>query len=112
MEYPFDVRGIYNDEVLAMEGFAPQARLRLDLREETTNLIEAGTANGTFRPVDPQFARRVITGMLLDTIWASSAREGVENRPAEVADFVTLGLLNDADDLARIRTEAKELLSR
>ena len=111
VEYPFDVRGLYNDEVLATEAFAAQSRLRRRLREETAALVAAAVEDGTYRDVDPRFARRVITGMLLDTIWASSAREGVENRPAEVADFVTLGLLADPGDLARIRRAATDLLS-
>jgi AcrR family transcriptional regulator len=111
VEYPFDVRGLYNDEVLAMEGFAPQSKLRHDLREETAALIAAGTSSGVFREIDPHFARRVVTGMLLDTIWASSTREGAENRPAEVADFVTLGMLRDRGELDRIRREARALLS-
>lgn len=112
VEAPFDVRGLYNDAVLASGGLETQADLRRDLHREIQDLVAHGIAAGEFRDVNPRFARRVITGMLLDTIWASSVREGAENRPAEVADFVTLGLLSRPATLGRISDEARALLSR
>lgn len=109
VEAPFDVRGLYNDAVLAEGGLELQANLRRDLHRGIQNLVADGIAAGEFRDVSPLFARRVITGMLLDTIWASSVREGARNRPSEVADFITLGLLRQPAALGHISEEARAL---
>jgi AcrR family transcriptional regulator len=112
VEAPFDVRGLYNDAVLAAGGLEPQADLRRDLHREIHDLVADGIAAGEFRDVNPRFARRVITGMRLDTNRASSVPEGAQNRPAELADFITLRLQSQPAALGRISDEGRDLLGR
>lgn len=112
-ESPYDARGMYNDEVLAGEGaLVRQRELRRRLHEETRELVAEGVEKGDFREIDPVFAQQVITGMLLDTIWVVGARlvEDPRERPAQVADFVLLGLLQNPGDLAAVRGAASRLV--
>jgi AcrR family transcriptional regulator len=108
---PFDARGLYNDDVLLEDDLADQRRLRTRLHEETRRLIAEGVASGDFRPLDPLFAQQVISGMLLDTIWVAGTHlaDDLTERPAQIADFVLLGMLADPSRLARIRDRAAAL---
>jgi AcrR family transcriptional regulator len=112
-ESPFDARGMYNDEVLEDPDLAPQRDKRSALHSETQNLVCAGVDAGVFRDVDPLFAQQIVTGMLLDTIWVtgSDLLEDIEGRPAQVADFVLLGLLRDPKNLEKVRATAIEFVT-
>ena len=107
----FDARGLYNDEVLDGEHLVEQRNQRRALHHETRDLVGEGIASGEFREIDRVFAQQVITGMLLDTIWVAGTRPGDDrsNRPAEVADFVLLGLLRNTLSLPMVRAEAAAL---
>lgn len=112
---PFDVRGLYNDAVLEDEALSEQRAKRAELRAEVKSLVSEGIRSGEFRDVDPDFARQVITGMLLDTIWAAGRGESASDppiRPRQVADFVLLGLLRKPGSLDKVRTAASRLAAR
>jgi AcrR family transcriptional regulator len=108
---PFDARGLYNDDVLLEDDLADQRRLRTRLHEETRRLIAEGVESGDFRPLDPPFAQQVISGMLLDTIWVAGTHltDDLSDRPAQIADFVLLGVLADPARLPGIRERAATL---
>jgi AcrR family transcriptional regulator len=108
---PFDARGLYNDDVLLDDDLAEQRRLRTRLHEETRRLIAEGVASGDFRPLDPPFAQQVVSGMLLDTIWVAGTHlaDDLADRPAQIADFVLLGMLADPSRLPRVREGASAL---
>jgi AcrR family transcriptional regulator len=108
---PFDARGLYNDDVLLEDDLAEQRRLRTRLHEETRRLIAEGVASGDLRPLDPLFAQQVVSGMLLDTIWVTGTHlaDDLTDRPAQIADFVLLGMLADPARLSAVRERAAEL---
>lgn len=110
---PFDVRGLYNDAVLEDDDLADQRRAREALHTEMRNLVSAGIESGDFRQVDPEVARQMMTGMLLDTIWAAGSRvvHDPAGRAEEVADFVLRGLLTDCLAVAEVERQAKRLVS-
>jgi hypothetical protein len=102
---PFDARGIYNDEVLEEPGLRPQRDKRRLLHHEIRSLVNEGIAEGRFREVDPGFARRAISGMVLDTIWAKESDDAgdLADRPRQLAEFVLRGLLRDPEDIDSVR---------
>lgn len=107
---PFDARGIYNDEVLEDPGLRPQRRKRRALHAEIRELVEEGIESGVFRSVDPAFARRAISGMVLDTIWAKESDDAgdLADRPRQLAEFVLRGLLRDPAAIEAVRQRALE----
>ena len=107
ISFPFDARGLYNDEVLNGEGFGEQRRCRETFHREIRDLISEGIESGAFRDLSPDFAQQAITGMTKDTITgiAIGLVSDPDHRPEEVADFVLLGLLSDPCDLPEIRAE-------
>ncbi len=109
--WPFDARGMYNDEVLLEEELADQRRLRTELHEETLGMVTDGIRSGAFRSVDPLFAQQAIIGMLLDTIWVTGTHlaEDLRERPQETADFVLRGLLRHTEALDGVRAGAAAL---
>ena len=111
ISFPFDARGLYNDEVLDGDAFMEQRRCREAFHGEIRSLIAEGVAAGEFRAVDPGFAQRAIQALTMDTIFGLGAGvvSDLSGRPEEVADFVLLGLLGDRGDLDRVRSEAEEL---
>jgi len=110
---PFDVRGLYNDAVLEDDALADQRHAREALHTEMRQLVSAGIASGDFRKVDPEVARQMMTGMLLDTIWAAGSRvvDDPAGRAGEVADFVLRGLLADCREVAEVEVQARQLIS-
>jgi AcrR family transcriptional regulator len=108
---PFDVRGLYNDAVLEDPSLTEQRRAREALHAEMRSLVTDGIAAGEFRACDPEVARQMMTGMLLDTIWAAGvpADLDVGGRAKEVADFVLRGLLSDRGHVALVEREAMAL---
>lgn len=111
---PYDARGIYNDQVLDEAPMRSQREKRGRLHSETRELIAEGVRRGSFRDVDTRFAQQVITGMLLDTIWAAGTHliDDAEARPRQVADFVLRGLLCDPDDVESVRARALEIVRK
>ncbi|MCJ7726995.1 MAG: TetR/AcrR family transcriptional regulator [Acidimicrobiia bacterium] len=110
---PFDVRGLYNDAVLEDDDLSTQRRAREALHAEMRSLVSAGMASGDFRRVDPEVARQMMTGMLLDTIWAAGSRDihDPAGRAKEVADFVLRGLLDDCRSVDEVEREATRLVT-
>ena len=111
IELPFDARGLYTDEVFLSEGLADQKALREELHIETAELVAEGIAAGDFREVDPNFAQQVVSAMMIDTQWHVGAGVTIDRsrRPAEIAEFVLLGLLRDPARLDHIRREGLRL---
>ncbi|NQV07841.1 TetR/AcrR family transcriptional regulator, partial [bacterium] len=105
IDFPFDARGLYNDDVLEGEPFAGQRVCREAFHTEVRHLVEEGISSGEFRHIDPEFARQVITAMTLDTIAivGDHSDKDLTDRPGEIADFVLLGLLADPSTLAAVR---------
>lgn len=110
---PFDARGLYNDQVLDEAQMRPQRDKRSALHAEIRELIGDGVRVGVFREIERAFAQQVITGMLLDTIWAAGTGliEDLEARPTQVADFVLLAMLADPDRIDDVRSDAARLAS-
>jgi AcrR family transcriptional regulator len=105
---PFDARGFYTDAVFQDPEFAEQ-RARIDeLHGLIRALISDGVAAGDYVPIDPEFAERAITALMIGAMRDRGAhpRAGSE-RPLQVADLVLRGLLVDPGQVPALR-EATE----
>jgi AcrR family transcriptional regulator len=95
---PFDARGFYTDAVFQDPEFAEQ-RARIDeLHRLIQSLVSDGVSAGDYVPIDPGFAERAITALLLGSMRDRGETPQIDSeRPLQVADFVLRGLLADPD---------------
>jgi AcrR family transcriptional regulator len=109
---PFDARGFYTDAVFQDPEFAEQRARIDDLHDLIQALVTDGIAAGDYVPIDPQFAERAITALLLGSMRDRGALPTVgSERPLQVADLVLRGLLADPDRVAALHeTTANEMV--
>jgi AcrR family transcriptional regulator len=105
---PYDVRGLYNDDVLDRPDLAGQAGRRRELHRLTADLVGQGVAAGDLRPCDPDFVRQAVTGLMLESVRAFAPA----GRGLEVADFVLRATLADPSQLSVIRDFSHQLITR
>lgn len=108
---PYNLAGITDDTVMSDPDFSPW-KDRLDrLRTARRSMIEQAIADGEFVEVDPDFAQRAITWMILGNI-ADLAGRGVPDAD-EVADqlasFAIRAMLRDLVTLDEIRSGAASI---
>jgi AcrR family transcriptional regulator len=105
---PYNLSGLYTDEVMGDPDFAPWAKRSDQLHAAVERIVRAGIASGEFVPMDPALVREAIAGILLRTLMTYS---GGRPQPAagigdEVASFVLRAVLADPSGLAEIRRAA------
>jgi len=105
---PFDVRGLYDDAVLATPELAEQAARRARLHERTRRLVAAGVAAGEL-DADPGFVGHAITGLTLEAVRERSTGVAPPGRGLAVADFVLRAVLADRAPLVEVRVAAGRL---
>ena len=105
---PFDVRGLYDDAVLATPELAEPAARRARLHERTRRLVAAGVAAGEL-DADPGFVGHAITGLTLEAVRERSTGAAPPGRGLAVADFVLRAVLADRAALAAVRAAADRL---
>lgn len=105
---PYNLSGLYTDEVMGDPDFAPWARRSDRLHAAVERIVRDGIAAGEFVPMDPALVREAIAGILLRTLMTYSG--GRPQPPAgladEVASFVLRAVLADPSGLAEIRQAA------
>ena len=113
LEIPFDVRGLYNDDVLAEAEFAPQRTKREDMHKLLRRLVRGGIKDGDLAG-DVSFLQQAITGLMIETMWVRGAQPAphLAPRAEELADFVLRGALVDVGRLDEVRRHATTLVRR
>lgn len=111
LDIPFDVRGLYNDDVLAQPEFDSQRRKREHMHQLLRDLIGGGVDAGELIG-DTAFLQEAITGLMLETIRVRGATPAphLRSRAQELADFVLRGALADVGRLEAVRESAMSLL--
>ncbi|WP_061293221.1 TetR/AcrR family transcriptional regulator [Herbidospora cretacea] len=111
LSLPYDVRGLYNDDVLRAPELAEQAQRRTEIHDLTRNLIDTGIEGGELVPFDTGFVQHAITGLLLEVVRERGAAPSTAPaaRALDVADFVLRATLLDARPLDDVRARAGEL---
>lgn len=105
---PYDLSGLYTDEVFADPEFAPWLRKRARLHQAIETIVAQGVASGEFIDVSPGFVRDAIVGLMLQTLSQySGGKSAADDRIGDrVAAFVLRAILADPASIDRIRGEA------
>jgi len=104
---PYNLSGLYTEEVMGDPEFAPWARKRTRLHAAVEGMVREGVASGEFVPVTPALVREAIAGILVRTLVLYSGRPGAPTKLGEeVAAFVLRALLSDPGRLREIRRRA------
>ena len=107
MDSPYDLRSIFNSDVLLDEDFEPWRATAEKLHVSVSNMIQQGISSGDFMDIEVSFARQAISGLMLETIRERSLGERLPTeRPTRTAAFVLRALLVDASQLADVALEA------
>ena len=108
---PYNLSGLYTDEVMGDPDFAPWARRSDQIHGAVEKIVRDGVASREFVEMDPALVREAISGILLRTLMTYS---GGRPRPIsdlgdEIASFVLRAILADPSRLAEVRQAAVEL---
>ncbi|NHN56459.1 TetR/AcrR family transcriptional regulator [Calidifontibacter sp. DB0510] len=114
LSLPYDVRGLYNDDVLQLPELAAQARSRARLHAATADLVRLGVEAGEFVAEEPEFVQGAITGLLLEVVREQGPEPAADPRtPAtRVADFVLRSVLADPRRMPEVRAASATLAAR
>lgn len=107
MESPYDLRSIFNSNVLMDEDFEPWGRTAARLHVAVADMIRQGIDAEEFIEIEVGFARQAISGLMLETIRERSLGEELPAlRPIRTADFVLRALLADPNQLEEVAAAA------
>ena len=104
---PFNLSGIYTEEVIGSSEFASRARRRDELHDVVEGIIAEGIAQGQFVAVDTNMIRHAIGGVLVRVITIHSGGRGTAATLADqIARLFLRGLLRDTGELDGVIREA------
>jgi AcrR family transcriptional regulator len=108
---PYNLSGLYTDEVMGDPDFAPWSRRSEEIHGAVEKIVRDGVACGEFVDMDPALVREAISGILLRTLMVySGGRPGpTPDLGDEIASFVLRAVLADPSRLDQVRQEAVEL---
>lgn len=110
MNSPYDLRSIFNGDVLLDEEFEPWGRTAFELHVAVADIIQQGVDSGDFIEIEVDFARQAISGLMLETIRERSLGEELPvERPTRTADFILRALLTDPGRVEEIAKEAFDI---
>ena len=106
---PYNLSGLYTDEVMGDPDFAPWSEQSDRLHAAVEKIVADGIGSGEFVPMDPALVREAIAGILLRTLMTYS---GGRPQPTaglgdEIASFVLRAVLADTSRLPGIRAAAE-----
>jgi AcrR family transcriptional regulator len=108
---PYDLTGVHRDELMDAPDFHQWREKAQKLRRDIQDLVRAGHADGSLRPVDPVLTQELISGMNLNTI--RMAHAGRPSRqvdvPTFVAGFTLRAILADVTTLPEVAAAAMAL---
>ncbi len=108
---PYDLSGLYTEEVMRDPAFAPWARKRARLHAAIERMIGEGVASGEFVEVPPRLVREAITGILVGTltVYSGGRRGEVDELGNQIASLLLRALLRDPGRLDQVRAAALAL---
>ncbi|MEA2537689.1 MAG: hypothetical protein QOF11_1923 [Chloroflexota bacterium] len=102
---PYNLGGVYTEEVIGSPEFAAWARRRSELHDVVERIVREGIDSGAFVRMDANMVRQAIGGILVRVITMYSGGRGTADALAdEVARLLVRGLLvdpNRLEDVAR-----------
>ena len=104
---PYNLSGLYTEEVIGSEPFAPWARKRAELHAYVERIVRDGIDAGEFVPASPELVREAIAGILVRTLTLySGGRAGAAALGDDVAAFVLRAVLRDPGRIDDVRRAA------
>ncbi len=105
---PYNLSGLYTEEVMGDPSFAPWARKRRRFHEAVERIIASGVASAEFIEVAPRLVREAITGILIRTLTLySGGRDGAGAELGnEIASLVVRAILAEPSSLPEVRRAA------
>lgn len=102
---PYDLRGIYTEEIMGDPRFAYWNARRLRLHAAVERIVKDGVDSGVFLPIDTALAREAIAGILIRALTLySGGRTGPPTQFCdEIASLVLRGLLAEPAALGAVR---------
>jgi AcrR family transcriptional regulator len=103
---PFNLSGLYTEEVISSPHFAPWARRRDRLHDVVEAIVREGMASGELVTTDSNIVRHAIGGILVRVLTIHSGGRGpIDALADEIARLIVRGLLAnpaDIDAVARV----------
>jgi len=104
---PFNLSGVYTEEIMGSPEFASRARRRDELHDVVEGIIREGIDLGHFVAVDTNMIRHAIGGVLVRVITIHSGGRGTAATLADqIARLFVRGLLRDTGELDGVIREA------
>jgi AcrR family transcriptional regulator len=104
---PYNLAGLYGDEVLGDPSFVRWVRKRERLHGAVERIIEDGVDSGEFIKVQPELVSEAIAGITLRVLSMYSGKRRKRDEIAdETASLVLRGLLADPSSLPELRVRA------
>jgi AcrR family transcriptional regulator len=104
---PYNLSGLYAEEVIGSRAFARWARKREELHACVERIVRDGIGSGEFVEMPPALVREAIAGILVRTLTLySGGRAGAAAFGEDVAVFVLRALLANPNRLREIRRAA------
>jgi AcrR family transcriptional regulator len=102
---PFNLSGIYTEEVMEDPAFAPWARKRARLHSAVERIVREGIRSGEFVEMDSALVREAIAGILVRTLtlYSGGRRGAGPDLGDEIASLILRGLLRDPSVLEGLR---------
>lgn len=110
LELPYDIRGLYDDEVLRLPELKQQADQRELLHELTRQLVAQGNDSGEFEHADPSFTQLSITALVLESLRADAPTP--QQQASKVADFVLRAIIADKQSMPAVQQASARLMSQ
>ena len=105
---PFNLSGLYTEEVIGNPEFTSWARRRDELHDVVERIVREGIDLGQFVAVDTNMIRHAIGGVLVRVITIHSGGRGSAALLAdEIARLFVRGLMRHPDELDSIRDQAR-----
>jgi AcrR family transcriptional regulator len=106
---PYNLSGLYTEEIMAQPAFAPWARKRDRLHTAIERIVRQGMGRGEFVEMHPKLVREAITGILIRTLtlFSGGRVEAGGEVPDQIASFVLRAVLTDPSELPRVRERAR-----
>jgi hypothetical protein len=107
---PYNLAGVYTEEVRASAEFEPWHRKRRRLHQAIQKIVRDGIKNGEFIEFDPTFVRETVLGILGRTLAHYSGGQAKYDPilADQVSSFVLRAVLKDPSRLEELRQQAAE----
>lgn len=105
---PYNLTGVYTEEVMGDPEFEPWARKRALLHGAVERIVRDGIRGGAFVAVPTELVRESIAGILVRTltVYSGGRRRVPHDLGDEIASFVLRALLADPTTLDDVRGDA------